>query len=109
MRLTPGRLMLIFLVAGILVLIAGAWLGGRASPHPTDSHHFRVPGGNAGDAWAEPWAGRLLIAMPWAFAGCGLGFIAASLWLAWRDSRDWPKSHPASAGDPARDLGESKP
>lgn len=109
MRLTPGRLMLLSLVAGALVLGGGAWLGGRCTPHPGAEHTYRLSGGNAGDSWCEPWIGRLLTVTPWAFAGCGLAFVAAALWLAWRESRSWPKSDPAGAGDPARDLGEGKP
>jgi hypothetical protein len=109
MRVTPGRLMLLSLFAGVLVLAAGAWVGGNSLPHPTETHTFRLSGGSAGDAWYQPWAGRMLSATPWAFAACGVGFIAAAIWLAWRDSRSWPKSHPAAAGDPARDMGERKP
>ena len=109
MRLTPGRLMLLALAAGMLVLGVGAWLGGRSSPHPSAEHSFRLGGGSAEDAWCEPWVGHLLTAMPWAFAFCGLAFVAAALWLAWRESRDWAKSDPGAAGDPARDRGERIP
>ena len=100
--------MLLSLVAGMLVLGGGAWLGGRTTAHPSAEHTYRIGGGNAGDAWSEPWVGHLLTITPWAFAACGLTFVAAALWLAWRESRNWPKSDPSAAGDPARDMGERK-
>jgi len=101
--------MVISLLAGMLVLGTGAWLGGRTTPHPSATHSYRLPGGSAGDTWCEPWVGRMLTVTPWAFAGCGLAFVAAALWLAWRESRSWPKSNPAAAGIAGQDMGESKP
>jgi len=45
---------------------------------------------------------------PWGFAVCGLAFVAAALWLAWRESRSWPRSNPAAAGIAGQDMSESK-
>jgi len=78
--------MLITLVAGVVVLSGGAWLGGRCSPDPSAERTYLL---RSGSAWCEPWVGRLLDACPWAFAACGVSFIGAALWLAWRESRDW--------------------
>jgi hypothetical protein len=87
MRLTPGRLMMAALVAGALVMGAGAWLGARCAPQPTATKTWRLHGPE-GDLFVEPWAGPPLRCLPWAIAACGMTFIGAVLWLARVETRD---------------------
>lgn len=87
MALTPGRLMLLSLAAAVVVMVCGAWLGGRCAREPSEGKTYRLSRPD-GDLFVEPWAGPLLRGFPWAFAACGVTFIGAVLWLARVETRD---------------------